>query len=112
VGFSSRVFATESLKKKRVTETIRSDLERAGLWVGQLVDIRLDGELLGRARIVSIDKVRLSEITREDAERGGFYGIVSEYHKALKRAGFRFRRSERQRNVPWNRFEGCNSLYG
>lgn len=92
--FTSRVlgfFASERLKRKKITQSIRSDAEIRGIRVGDVVDVILDGGLIGKARIVSMDKVRLSDLGRIDSERGGFEGIMSELHKALRRAGYRFK---------------------
>jgi hypothetical protein len=92
--FTRRVlgrFASARLEEKKVTQTIRSDKEIEEIKVGDVVDVSLDYVPIGKARITSIDKVRLSDLGREDAERGGFEGIIDELRKALMRAGFRFK---------------------
>ena len=94
LAFSRRVlgrYGSYRLEAREVTQTIRSDVEIRDVKVGDVVDVTLDYVPIGKARILSIDKVRLSDLGREDALRGGFEGIVDEMRKALMRAGFRFK---------------------
>lgn len=93
LSFSRRVlgdYAARRLAHKAVTQTIRSDAELLGLVPTDEVDVLLDGMPIGRVRIMSIEKIRLSELDKDDAERGGF-AVLDDLKKALMRAGFRFK---------------------
>jgi len=85
--------AAKRLKDRQVTQTIRGDA--ASFIVekphpGQLVEITLDGVVLGQALLLSKERFILAELTVDDARRGGFDDRV-ELVASLQRAGFRYR---------------------
>ena len=82
----------EKLKQREITQTLRlttfvmatnefNIMERATI---------LGAVFVGRGRLVSVDFVRMKDLTIDDATRGGF-DTISELKKALNRAGFRFK---------------------
>jgi len=93
LSFTERVLGLDAavqLRNKKLVQTIRSDKEIEGLAERDLVTITLDDREIAKAVITSIDKVRLSELAKDDAERGGF-PTLPHLEDALKRAGFRFK---------------------
>jgi len=98
--FKSRVLgpkATERLKAHQVTQTLRSPnssivkvLPEGKVDIGDLVEVTLDGDIIGHAEWVYMDAVTWSELDIDDARRGGFDNRF-EMAYALKRAGYRFR---------------------
>jgi len=95
--FTTRILgpgASQRLRKHGITQTIRSDREIRDLSIGDEVSVTLDNYLVGKARIVYIDKVRLGDLDKGDALRGGFV-TVEELRSALTKAGFRFLPLER-----------------
>ena len=87
--------AADRLKKHLVTQTVRSDTSAIlAVKPGQLLEIILDGISLGVATLLTKERFVLAKVTVDDARRGGFddrVGLV----KALRRAGFRFRKLNR-----------------
>jgi hypothetical protein len=95
--FTTRILGLEAaqrLRKQAITQTIRSDKEIESLSSGDEVSVTLDGHPVGKARLVSIDRVKLSKLDKDDAIKGGF-STVEELRNALRRAGFRFLPLER-----------------
>lgn len=100
IRFTSRVLgkkATERLKGHQVTQTIRSPnssivkvLPEGRVDVGDLVEVTLDGEVVGLAEWVYMDAIYWHDLDTEDARRGGFDNRF-ELASALGRAGFRFK---------------------
>ena len=91
--FTERVLgpdAAANLRNKKVVQTIRSDKEIEGLAERDVVEVTLDDKVIGEVVITSIDKVRLSELAQDDAERGGF-STLSDLQAAALRAGYRFK---------------------
>ena len=97
--FTSRILgpeAAEKLKRGEVTQTLRGRLcdvvqsvLQGDLLPGESLEIVCDGNVLGNAEYQGMDEVWRSELTPEDATRGGFASL-GELRKALLRAGFRF----------------------
>ncbi len=104
--FTTRVLgpsAAYRLELRQVTQTLRSEsdsianailLERVS--AGDKLEITLDGRLVGRVELVSMDAVTWEALDVDDARRGGFSDRF-ELGKALQRAGFRF--------MPLNQYE-------
>lgn len=103
LNFTSQVLgpgATKQLKRKEVTQTIRSpqsDIVKAlhagelawGSKGADLIEVALDGKLLGNAYISFIDEVQWDDLDLNDAARGGFDTRFALAY-ALRRAGYRF----------------------
>ena len=97
--FTSQVLgpaAAEKLKRGEVTQTLRSrqgnvvqSMLQGDLTPGESLEIIFDGNVLGDAEYQGMDQVWMSELTPEDATRGGFDSL-DELRKTLLRAGFRF----------------------
>ncbi|GAI70270.1 unnamed protein product [marine sediment metagenome] len=97
--FTTRVLgpsAAYRLELRQVTQTLRSEsdsianailLERVS--AGDKLEITLDGRLVGRVELVSMDVVTWKALDVDDARRGGF-GNRFDLGQALQRAGFRF----------------------
>lgn len=95
LAFTSRVLGpkpVEQLKAGKVLQTVRSRKEAAPFLTkqGSEVPIALDGRPLYRARITSIRRAMLADLTDFDAEIGGFENVF-QLRSAARRAGFRFR---------------------
>jgi hypothetical protein len=98
--FTRRVLgplASQRLKAHQVTQTIRgpsSRIVKAFLEqttaTGLPMIVWLDSDLAGMARIEAIEAKKWSELTEEDAVRGGFPDLI-DLKKALVRAGYRFK---------------------
>jgi len=98
--FTTRILgkkAADRFNKQQVTQTIRSqnsDIVQAilirNLQLGYKMDIILDNNKVGLARLDGISTATLDDLSIGDARRGGFDSI-SELALALKRAGFRFK---------------------
>lgn len=89
--------AAERLKAHQVTQTIRSPNASAVLQfpegkvdIGDLVEVTLDGEVIGHAEWVYMDSGIWADLDLDDALRCGFDNRF-EMLSALKRAGFRFK---------------------
>lgn len=92
--------AAARLRERSVVQTIRSHSYPPGLYT-----VDLDGEALGQVSPVSVREMTIAWLTEEDAHLGGFSTLL-ELLKALRRAGWRFRRKEAY--VVWAiRFEWC-----
>ena len=99
LNFTSKVLgqdAAKKLLKKEVIQTLRSpneDLVEALLHseikIGNEIEVALDGEVIGRAHLSSIDRTNWDTMTLLDASRGGFTSLP-ELSDALHRAGYRF----------------------
>jgi len=99
IRFTTRVLgpaAAYRLEKRQVTQTLRSESDsitnailNGQVSAGDRLEVVLDGILVGKVELVSMDTVMLDGLTIEDARRGGFDSI-SELALALKRAGYRF----------------------
>ncbi len=100
LDFTSRVLgpkAVAQLKAHQVTQTIRSpnsslvkQLPASRVVVDSLIEVTLDGEIIGRADSVAMDGIYWHDLDIEDAHRGGFDNRF-ELASALKRAGYRFK---------------------
>jgi len=100
IGFTTPVLgkkAAERLKAHQVTQTLRSPnsslvktLPEGKVDIGDLVEVTLDGELIGHAEWVYMDAVVWFDLGLDDALRGGFDNRW-EMASALKRAGYRFK---------------------
>lgn len=100
IRFKTRVLgkkAAERLKAHQVTQTLRSPnssvvttLPEGRAVVGDLVEVTLDGEVMGHAEWVYMDAVCWHDLDIEDAQRGGFDNRF-EMAYALKRAGYRYK---------------------
>lgn len=98
LAFTTHVLSpkvAERLKLGGVLQTVRSRKEAAPFLMrrGSEVPVTLDGQLLYRARITSIRRAMLGDLTQFDAELGGFDNLWA-FKSAARRAGFRFRPSE------------------
>jgi len=89
--------ATARLKNRQVTQTIRSGSSSIVLATsdgrlkpGEDLQVALDDEFVGYAKLVAIDKVRMNDLTQDDAQRGGFDNRFELFY-ALRRAGYRFK---------------------
>jgi hypothetical protein len=98
LDFNSRVLgakAAHRLLQKEVTQTLRGSFSAMFLTNRlQMIEVALDGRLVGTPKYLSKDVVMLDDLTIEDARHGGFDSI-SELALALKRGGFRFEPLER-----------------
>ena len=88
--------AASRLRERQVTQTIRSAKHTIGLSISRgkvkpndLMQVTLEGEFMGVARYLTMDKVHWGELTTEDAKRGGFDSL-DELDDALRRGGYRF----------------------
>lgn len=93
LNFTSRVLgkdAAHRLLQRKVTQTMRSTSDIVLANHHGLMEIGLDGRLLGIAKHLSTDTVTLDDLTIEDARRSGFDSI-SGWTIALRRAGYRFK---------------------
>ena len=100
INFTTAVLgakATARLKEHQVTQTIRSGTSSIVLAVndgrlspGNTIQVTLDDEFVGYARLTGIERISWGLLTQEDARRGGFDNRF-ELAYALKRAGYRFR---------------------
>ena len=89
--------AASRLRERQVTQTIRSGSSSIVLAIsdqrvksGELIQVTLDDEFVGYAKATSMDKVRLDDLTQDDARRGGFDNRFELFY-ALRRAGYRFK---------------------
>ena len=89
--------AAYRLEKRQVTQTIRagnSSITEAIIngraSAGDRLKIVLDGVLVGRALLISMDAVTWATLYLEDARRGGF-DTLAHLEQALRRAGYRFK---------------------
>jgi hypothetical protein len=99
LNFTERVLgeeAAEKLRQKKVTQTLRSPksdivgaLLGGRLRIGDLMEIALEGKLLGLAYPAAVDRVTWVNIDPSDAVRGGFENLDG-LQQALQRAGDRF----------------------
>ncbi|MBA7571608.1 hypothetical protein ES708_13374 [subsurface metagenome] len=104
--FTTRVLgpvAAYRLEQRQVTQTLRSESDGIANAVllgrvsaGDHLEIVLDGRLVGRVELVSMDVVTWEALDADDARRGGF-GDRYDLGQALRRAGFRF--------MPLNEYE-------
>ena len=92
--------AAGRLREKKVVQTLRSpnnSIARAlldsSLKIGGSFEVALDGELIGLAQPVDIDRINGASLTPSDAERGGF-DSVEDLGSALQRAGYRWKMLE------------------
>jgi hypothetical protein len=83
----------------QVCQTIRSDreVEKHYYTAGDLVEITLDGDVVGVGRINSITETSFGDLTARDSLYGGFGGRLTELKAAARRAGYRFRPFESYR---------------
>ncbi len=84
--FSPRILGTpgiEKLREKKVTQTLRST---TFVMATNEFNIMERSVFVGRGRLVSVDFVRMKDLTIDDAVRGGFDTIIA-LKKALKRDG-------------------------
>ena len=89
--------ATAKLKDRKVTQTIRSGSSSIVLAINdqrvkpeEAIQVALDGEFIGYAHLLLMDKVRWGDLGDDDARRGGFDNR-NELANALRRAGYRFK---------------------
>jgi len=97
--FTTRVLgpaAAYRLEQRQVTQTLRSESDSIANAVllgrvsaGDHLEIVLNGILVGRVELVSMDVVTWEVLDIEDARCGGF-GDRYDLGQALRRAGFRF----------------------
>ncbi len=78
--------AARRLREQLVTQTLRSSELPA---LSQVV-VYLDNIRQGLVTIQAVNRIKWSDLTLEDAHRGGFDGMT-ELRRALLRAGFRFK---------------------
>ena len=71
--------ATERLQAHQVTQTIRSGSSSFVLAINdsrikpdELMQVALDGEFIGSAELVGMDRLKADELSIDDAKRGGF----------------------------------------
>lgn len=87
----------EKVRRQGVFQTLRSErddivvaLKTRTLIVGDEMEVALDGEVVGKASPLMIDRIAWGGITLIDAREGGFTSIP-ELNAALQRAGYRFK---------------------
>ncbi|MBA7635935.1 hypothetical protein ES703_43546 [subsurface metagenome] len=85
------------LEKRQVTQTLRSESDivtnailNGRVSAGDQLEVALDGTLVGRVEIISMELVTWDELEIDDARRGGFDNLA-DLEQALKRAGYRFK---------------------
>jgi hypothetical protein len=103
LNFSTQVLgqkAAERLRNHGLSQTIRSqgasiisEIIFSRLKVGDPIEVALDGNPVGTAKLASIDRVTWRKLTEDDASRGGF-DTLAELRDALLRAGYRFKSLE------------------
>lgn len=99
LNFTTKVIGEDGAEKVRrhdITQTLRSPrddivaaLLNSTLKIGDQMEVALDGEVIGKAYTVLIDRINWDGLTLDDATRGGFSN-KNELYAALKRAGYRF----------------------
>jgi len=100
INFTTAVLgkkAAAGLKEHQVSQTIRFGTSSIVLAVndrrvkpGEIIQVALDDELVGYARLLGMEKVSWEELSQDDAWRGGFDNRF-ELAYALKRSGYRFK---------------------
>ncbi len=73
----------ENLKQRKITQTLRST---NFVMATNEFNIMERSVFVGRGRLVSVDFIRMKDLTIDDAVRGGFDTIIA-LKKALKRDG-------------------------
>lgn len=93
--------AAERLRRREVTQTLRSpsanivrEFLNGRLKIGDLMEVALDGEVLGLAYPAIIDRVTWVTVAPTDAVRGGL-NTLDELQQTLQRAGYRFQPMEK-----------------
>ena len=100
IRFSTHVLgpvAAFRLEKHQVTQTLRSASASVTNAVilgrvsaGDRLLVLLDGILVGKVELVSMDAIDWGALSIDDARRGGF-DTLPDLEKALGRAGYRFK---------------------
>ncbi|MBA7697335.1 hypothetical protein ES703_106000 [subsurface metagenome] len=98
--FTTRVLgpaAAYRLDKHQVTQTLRSESDSVTNAVilgrvnpGDRLEVFLDGILVGKVELISMDAVTWADLGIDDALRGGF-DTLADLEQALKRGGYRFK---------------------
>ncbi|GAI65130.1 unnamed protein product [marine sediment metagenome] len=99
IRFTTRVLgpaAAYRLESRQVTQTLRSDSDSIAnafllgrVSAGEKLEVTLDGILVGRVELVSMDTITWEALDVDDARRGGFSNLFQLAY-ALQRAGYRF----------------------
>ena len=100
IRFSTHVLgpvAAYRLEKRQVTQTLRSASDSVTNAVilgrvsaGDRLEVFLDGILVGKVKLVSMDAITWEALSIDDAHRGGF-DTLPDLKQALERAGYRFK---------------------
>jgi len=99
INFTTRVLGQATayrLEKCQVNQTLRSENDtlttailNGRVGAGDLLEVILDGIVVGDAKLLSMTAVTWNTLNVDDALRGGFDSL-KDLEAALKRAGFRF----------------------
>ncbi|MBA7483031.1 hypothetical protein ES703_69609 [subsurface metagenome] len=100
IRFSTHVLgpvAAYRLEKRQVTQTLRSASDSVTNAVilgrvsaGDRLEVFLDGILVGKVKLVSMNAITWEVLSIDDARRGGF-DTLPDLEQALKRGGYRFK---------------------
>ena len=100
IRFTTRVLgpvATYRLEKRQVVQTLRSknntitrSILNGRVSANDHLEIVLDGEVIGIAKLISMDTMKWEGLGIDDANKGGF-DTLDDLEMALKRAGYRFK---------------------
>jgi len=100
IRFSTRVLgpaAAYRLEQHQVTQTLRSESDSVAnafllgrVSAGDRMELFLDGILVGKVKLVSMDAITWEALSIDDAHRGGF-DTLPDLKQALERAGYRFK---------------------
>ncbi len=100
IRFTTRVLgpaAAYRLESRQVTQTLRSESDSVTNAVilgrvsaGDRLELFLDGILVGKVKLVSMDAITWEALSIDDAHRGGF-DTLPDLRQALERAGYRFK---------------------
>ncbi|MBA7555391.1 hypothetical protein ES705_48052 [subsurface metagenome] len=100
IRFTTRVLGPATayrLEKRQVTQTLRSEsnsltdsILHGRVSAGDRLELVLDGILVGKVKLVSMDAITWEALSIDDAHRGGF-DTLPDLKQALERAGYRFK---------------------
>lgn len=100
IRFSTHVLgpvAAYRLEKHQINQTLRSASDSVTnafilgrVSAGDRLEVFLDGILVGKVKLISIDVIPWAALNADDARRGGF-DTLADLSEALKRAGYRFK---------------------